>query len=429
MANGKYKVYYTEEELDLDVEKCCYDVLNIFIGEDRFTIEITADCRKLSTAAKRFSEGYKAAVADGVIPATLVEYLRSYHLETLVEDAREMGEPLEYTFYGVEKYPDGTFDSAFVAEDLEDSQYIYLLIPYERNGIKKDFPTVYVDSFTTEKPDYSGNKTLLKGSCKAAVKVAKANIKNLREEISELKADFDKKQAVVDELTGKKERGEYYYEPDLPRAVNLANIASDTLNAKKAELDEFKVALEKAEATLAAIDKPAVEIMTVDDDASSDAFNFALDDKSERGASELYGVSTIDKDFENDNSTDAEGREILDTPPRRKASSVDTIYLNVKVSADTSEELYAFNTFLINMLIENRSCGDESYDPHDIWQPNNIEWLMSFEARATEASYGKLIAYAKEHGFCVYGYVDGEDWDSWRIIVERPETEAEQVGA
>lgn len=347
MANGKYKVYYTEEELELDVENCRYDVLNIFIGEDKFSIEITADCRKLSTAAKRFSEGYKAAVADGVIPATLVEYLRSYHLETLVEDARE-GDPL---------------------------------IPYEVNGIKKDFPTVYVDSFTTEKPDYSGNETLLKGSCEAAVKVAKANIKNLREEISELKADFDKKQAVVDELTGKKERGEYYYEPDLPRAVNIANLASDTLNSKKAELDEFKVALEKAETALTAIGKPVVEIVTVDDYATSDAL------------------------------------------------LVETILLEVTAGSNSYKDLLDFDVFLGNMLITNRSHGDEGYAPHDIWQPSEHEWLMTFDAKVTGVSYSRLIAYAKARNISVYGKVTCEGFSSWQLIVERLETEAEQIGA
>ena len=268
MAKGSYKVYYMEEELELDESH--YDVLGIFIGEKAVSIEITADCSKLTTAVKRFSEGYKAAVADGVIPETLVKAFSRYHLETLVEDAREMGEPLENTFYGVAKYSDGRVDSVFAMEDDMGVYYIYLTLPYGMNGIVKDFPTVYVDSCTTETPDYSGDERLLKGYCEAAMKVAKANIKDLREEISELKADFDKKQAAVDELTGKKERGEYYYEPALLHAIDIAKTASDKLDAKKAELDEFKAALKKAKATLAEIGKPAAEVWTVDNDGSND---------------------------------------------------------------------------------------------------------------------------------------------------------------
>ena len=154
----KYHVYHSEEELefDLDNDNYRYNTLNIYIGEHSFSIEMSADCRRLTTAVKRFSEGYKAAVADGVIPETLVKEISCYHLETLVEDAREMGEPLENTFYGIGELNDGTFVSAFELEnEVEDSFYIRLTLPYEINGIEKNFPTVYVeDYFTTpEEPE------------------------------------------------------------------------------------------------------------------------------------------------------------------------------------------------------------------------------------------------------------------------------------
>ena len=86
----KYHVYHSEEELefDLDNDNYRYNTLNIYIGERSFSIEMSADCRRLTTAVKRFSEGYKAAVADGVFPAAIAKFLKSYHLETLVEDAR-----------------------------------------------------------------------------------------------------------------------------------------------------------------------------------------------------------------------------------------------------------------------------------------------------------------------------------------------------
>lgn len=153
----KYHVYHSEEELefDLDNDNYRYNTLNIYIGEHSFSIEMTADCRRLTTAVKRFSEGYKAAVADGVFPAAIAEFLKSYHIGTLVEDAREMGEPLEYNFYGISELNDGTFVNAFELEnEVEDSFYIRLTAPYEINGIEKNFPTVYVDCFTaSEEPE------------------------------------------------------------------------------------------------------------------------------------------------------------------------------------------------------------------------------------------------------------------------------------
>lgn len=153
----KYHVYHSEEELefDLDNDKYRYNTLNIYIGEHSFSIEMSADCRRLTTAVKRFSEGYKAAVADGVFPAAIAEFLKSYHIGTLVEDAREMGEPLEYNFYGISELNDGTFVNAFELEnEVEDSFYIRLTAPYEINGIEKNFPTVYVDCFTaSEEPE------------------------------------------------------------------------------------------------------------------------------------------------------------------------------------------------------------------------------------------------------------------------------------
>lgn len=103
----------------------------------------------------------------------------------------------------------------------------------------------------------------------------------------------------------------------------------------------------------------------------------------------------------------------------------DATYLNVTASADTREELYDFDSFLTSLLITNRRrYSNEGYEPHDIWESSVVdEWNMSFEAQAAAESYKKIIAYAKEHGFCIYGYVNGEGWNDWQIIVERPESE------
>ena len=112
---------------------------------------------------------------------------------------------------------------------------------------------------------------------------------------------------------------------------------------------------------------------------------------------------------------------------RRKARPVDTTLLEVIASANTREVLYAFDTFLTNRLIANRSYGDESYRALNIWQTGDDEWNMTFDARVTNESYNELVAYAEAHGICVYGYVSGEGWSAWQLIVDRPafETAAE----
>ena len=104
--------------------------------------------------------------------------------------------------------------------------------------------------------------------------------------------------------------------------------------------------------------------------------------------------------------------------------NVDTTYLDVIACADTREELLEFDAFMGDMLITGRSCSAESYAQHGIWESSVVdEWNITFEAKVTNESYGKLIAYAAAHGIGVYGNVTVEGWSGWQIIVERPEAD------
>ncbi len=124
-------------------------------------------------------------------------------------------------------------------------------------------------------------------------------------------------------------------------------------------------------------------------------------------------------EVETENVGDLSDRALAASNSRLRAFSVaneekgeitaapETKLLEMTASAKFKATLENLDAFLTENLIANKQKG-EGYEVHSIYQPSDIEWLMTFAARVQPATLEKIKTYAKNHEVKIYGKVDGE---------------------